>query len=107
MKLLLGVLLLLGYQIALLFHLSAALHTHVQMRSYLLIRTRVQKETSFRDLVEQLRAMKEHDKTAPAAFRFLYSTSTKKVCLFFMIVIIKKYAVNKFSLKSGSSWGTV
>ncbi len=30
--LLLGGLLLLGYQIALLFHLSAALHTHAQMR---------------------------------------------------------------------------
>ncbi len=53
----------------------------------------MQKEISFRDLVEQLRAMKEHDKTALAAFCFLYSTSTKK-CLFFMI-IIKKYAVNK------------
>ncbi len=35
------------------------------------------KETYFRHLLEQLRAMKEHDETAPAAFRFLYSTLTK------------------------------
>ncbi len=39
--------------------------------------SRVQKETSFRHLLEQLRAMNEHDETAPAAFRFLYSTLTK------------------------------
>ncbi len=39
--------------------------------------SRVQKETSFRHLPEQLRAMNEHDETAPAAFRFLYSTLTK------------------------------
>ncbi len=38
--------------------------------------SRVQKETSFRHL-EQLRAMNEHDETAPAAFRFLYSTLSK------------------------------
>ncbi len=39
--------------------------------------SRVQKETSFRHLLEQLRAIDEHDETAPAAFRFLYSTLTK------------------------------
>ncbi len=35
------------------------------------------KETSFRHLLEQLRAMNEHDETAPAAFRFIYSTLSK------------------------------
>ncbi len=39
--------------------------------------SRVQKETSFRHHLEQLPAMNEHDETAPAAFRFLYSTLTK------------------------------
>ncbi len=34
------------------------------------------KKRSFRHL-EQLRAMNEHDETAPAAFRFLYSTLSK------------------------------
>ncbi len=32
------------------------------------------KKRHFRYLLEQLRAMNEHDETAPAAFRFLYST---------------------------------
>ncbi len=49
----------------------------------------MQKETSFRDLLEQLRAMKEHDETAPAAFRFFTAHQQKKLYLFFMIVIIK------------------
>ncbi len=43
------------------------------------IRTRVEKETSFRHLLEPLRAMNENDDTAPAAFCFLYSTSTKNI----------------------------
>ncbi len=47
------------------------------------------KETSFRHLLEQLRAMNEHDETAPAAFRFLYSIIKTHGCLFFIIVIIK------------------
>ncbi len=34
-------------------------------------------ECKKRHLLEQLRAMNEHDETAPAAFRFLYSTLTK------------------------------
>ncbi len=43
----------------------------------MIVMSRVQKETSFRHLLEQLRAMNEHDETAPAAFRFLYSTLSK------------------------------
>ncbi len=34
-------------------------------------------ECKKRHLLEQLRAMNEHDETAPAAFRFLYSTLSK------------------------------
>ncbi len=41
--------------------------------------------------------MNEHDETALAAFRFLYSTLTKNIDAFDS-VIIKKYAVNKLSV---------
>ncbi len=58
---------------------TSKLNWRVINNLYFQIRTRVQKETSFRHLLEPLRAMNEHDETALAAFRFLYSTSTKNI----------------------------
>ncbi len=58
---------------------TSKLNWRVINNLYLQIRTRVQKETSFRHFLEPLRAMNEHDETALAAFRFLYSTSTKNL----------------------------
>ncbi len=54
----------------------------------IIVMSRVQKETSFRHLLEQLRAMNEHDETAPAAFRFLYSTLSKHMDAYFSSLLL-------------------
>ncbi len=43
----------------------------------LYLQIRLCQECKKRHLLEQLRAINEHDESAPAAFRFLYSTLTK------------------------------
>ncbi len=51
-----------------------------------------------RRYLKPLRAMNEHDETAPAAFRFLYSTLTKRIDAYSLSLLFKKYAVNKLSV---------
>ncbi len=58
---------------------TSKLNCRVIIFIYKLVYVKSAKETSFRHLLEQLQAMNEHDETAPAAFRFLYSTLKKNM----------------------------
>ncbi len=113
-----------GYQIAPLFHLSASLHTQMKIRLLLLIgnvlktdsKTKPTSKLNCRviiviyklgcqeckNLLEQLRAMNEHDETAPFSLQHINKTHG---CLFFIIVIIKNMQLISYPSKTGLVMG--